>query len=120
MCGSDAIARGTTTMLSILYGLLAMAVIVAALGVINTVAIAVTERAPEIGVLRAVGLDQHGVKRLVRLESLAISLFGGVLGIVLGVFFGWAASRLLAAQTPGFELVPPWRAWPSSWHSRAW
>lgn len=105
---SDSIARGTTMMLNILYGLLAMAVIVAVLGVINTLAMSVVERAPEIGMLRAIGLDRHGVKRMVRLESLAVSLFGGVLGIGLGTFFGWAGSRLLASDMPGFELVLPW------------
>ncbi|MFE4058242.1 ABC transporter permease [Streptomyces sp. NPDC059096] len=105
---SDSIARGTTMMLNILYGLLAMAVVVAVLGVINTLAMSVVERAPEIGMLRAIGLDRQGARRMVRLESLTISLFGGVLGIVLGAFFGWAGSRLLASDMPGFELVVPW------------
>ncbi|WP_338896303.1 FtsX-like permease family protein [Streptomyces sp. TG1A-60] len=105
---SDSIARGMTMMLNVLYGLLAMAVIVAVLGVINTLAMSVVERAPEIGMLRAIGLDRHGARRMVRLESLAISLFGGVLGIGLGIFFGWAGSRLLASDMPGFELVLPW------------
>jgi putative ABC transport system permease protein len=95
-------------MLNLLYGLLAMAVIVAVLGVINTLAMSVAERAPEIGMLRAIGLDRHGAKRMVRLESLAVSLFGGLLGIGLGTFFGWAGSRLLASDMPGFELVLPW------------
>jgi putative ABC transport system permease protein len=105
---SDSIARATTMMLNLLYGLLAMAVIVAVLGVINTLAMSVAERAPEIGMLRAIGLDRHGAKRMVRLESLAVSLFGGLLGIGLGTFFGWAGSRLLASDMPGFELVLPW------------
>ncbi|MCS0603534.1 ABC transporter permease [Streptomyces sp. LP11] len=105
---SDSIARGTTTMLNLLYGLLAMAVIVAVLGVVNTLAMSVAERAPEIGMLRAVGLGTHQAKRMVRLESLAISLFGGLLGVVLGTFFGWAGSRLLASDMPGFALVVPW------------
>ncbi|MCK7621848.1 ABC transporter permease [Streptomyces sp. RS10V-4] len=105
---SDSIARSMTMMLNILYGLLAMAVLVAVLGVINTLAMSVAERAPEIGMLRAIGLDRDGAKRMVRLESLAISLFGGVLGIGLGVFLGWAGTRLLASDMPGFELVVPW------------
>ncbi|MFE2942111.1 ABC transporter permease [Streptomyces sp. NPDC059255] len=105
---SDSIARGTTMMLNILYGLLAMAVVVAVLGVINTLAMSVVERAPEIGMLRAVGLDRRGARLMVRLESLTISLFGGVLGIGLGTFFGWAGCRLLASDTPGLELVLPW------------
>jgi putative ABC transport system permease protein len=97
-----------TLMLNMLYGLLAMAVLVAVLGVINTLAMSVFERSQEIGMLRAIGLDRKGIKRMVRLESLVISLFGGVLGIGLGVFFGWAAGELLGTSLPTYELVLPW------------
>ncbi|MFR0353038.1 ABC transporter permease [Streptomyces sediminimaris] len=105
---SDDIARMFTLMLNMLYGLLAMAVIVAVLGVINTLAMSVFERSQEIGMLRAIGLDRKGIKRMVRLESLVISLFGGVLGIGLGVFFGWAAGELLGTKMATYELVLPW------------
>ncbi|WP_433450844.1 ABC transporter permease [Streptomyces sp. CA-142005] len=105
---SNSIAQIFTTMLNMLYGLLGMAVIVAVLGVINTLAMSVFERAQEIGMLRAIGLDRKAVKRMVRLESLVISLFGGVLGIGLGVFFGWAAGQLLGTKMPTYELVLPW------------
>ncbi|EST32182.1 hypothetical protein N566_20180 [Streptomycetaceae bacterium MP113-05] len=106
---SEDIAQVISILLNILYGLLAMAVIVAVLGVVNTLAMSVFERGQEIGMLRAIGLDRRGVKRMVRLESLVISLFGGVLGIGLGVFLGWAAGELIA--TSGLEtyaLVLPW------------
>ncbi|MCX5373322.1 ABC transporter permease [Streptomyces sp. NBC_00015] len=105
---SDEVAKMFTLMLNMLYGLLAMAVIVAVLGVINTLAMSVFERSQEIGMLRAIGLDRRSVKRMVRLESLVISLFGGVLGIGLGVFFGWAAGELLGTSMPTYELVVPW------------
>ncbi|QIJ63130.1 ABC transporter permease [Streptomyces sp. JB150] len=105
---SDEIAQMFTMMLNMLYGLLAMAVIVAVLGVINTLAMSVFERSQEIGMLRAIGLDRTGIKRMVRLESLVISLFGGVLGIGLGVFFGWAAGELMADSLATYELVLPW------------
>ncbi|MGW7490183.1 ABC transporter permease [Streptomyces sp. NPDC054786] len=105
---SDGIAKIFTLMLNMVYGLLAMAVIVAVLGVINTLAMSVFERAQEIGMLRAIGLDRRGIKRMVRLESLVISLFGGVLGIGLGVFFGWAAGELIGSTLPTYELVLPW------------
>ncbi|MFJ5777778.1 ABC transporter permease [Streptomyces sp. NPDC093094] len=105
---SNEIARMFTLMLNMLYGLLAMAVIVAVLGVINTLAMSVFERSQEIGMLRAIGLDRRSVKRMVRLESLVISLFGGVLGIGLGVFFGWAAGELLGTRMATYELVLPW------------
>ncbi|MDQ8707413.1 FtsX-like permease family protein [Streptomyces sp. LHD-70] len=105
---SNGIAQMFTLMLNMLYGLLAMAVIVAVLGVINTLAMSVFERSQEIGMLRAIGLDRKGIKRMVRMESLVISLFGGVLGIGLGVFFGWAAGELIGSSLATYELVLPW------------
>lgn len=106
---SEGIAQMINILLNMLYGLLAMAVIVAVLGVINTLAMSVYERGQEIGMLRAIGLDRRGIKRMVRLESLVISLFGGVLGIGLGVFFGWAAGELIAgAGLDTYSLVLPW------------
>ncbi|MBN3929077.1 ABC transporter permease [Streptomyces verrucosisporus] len=105
---SESIAQMITLMLNMLYGLLAMAVVVAVLGVVNTLAMSVFERSQEIGMLRAIGLDRRGTKRMVRLESLVISLFGGVLGVGLGVFFGWAAGELIASLIPTYELVLPW------------
>ncbi|WP_338779702.1 ABC transporter permease [Streptomyces sp. DG1A-41] len=105
---SNEIAQMFTLMLNMVYGLLAMAVIVAVLGVVNTLAMSVFERSQEIGMLRAIGLDRKGIKRMVRLESLVISLFGAVLGIGLGVFFGWAAGELLATKLATYELVLPW------------
>ncbi|OIJ87397.1 ABC transporter permease [Streptomyces colonosanans] len=105
---SNSVGQVFTMMLNMLYGLLAMAVIVAVLGVINTLAMSVFERSQEIGMLRAIGLDRRGIKRMVRLESLVISLFGGVLGIGLGVFFGWAAGELLGTKLATYQLVLPW------------
>lgn len=105
---SNEVAKMFTLILNMLYGLLAMAVIVAVLGVINTLAMSVFERSQEIGMLRAIGLDRRSVKRMVRLESLVISLFGGVLGLGLGVFFGWAAGELIGTKMATYELVLPW------------
>ncbi|MEV4946653.1 FtsX-like permease family protein [Streptomyces sp. NPDC053755] len=95
-------------MLNIMYGLLAMALIIAVLGVVNTLAMSVFERQQEIGMLRAVGLDRRRVKRMVRLEAVVISLFGAVVGIGLGAFLGWAVGETLRASLPGYALVLPW------------
>ncbi|MFB4194515.1 ABC transporter permease [Streptomyces carpaticus] len=105
---SEDIAFVFTLMLNILYGLLAMAVIVAVLGVINTLAMSVFERQQEIGMLRAIGLDRRGIKRMVRLESVVIALFGGALGVGLGVFFGWAVGEMIRRSMDTYELVLPW------------
>ncbi|WP_254395229.1 ABC transporter permease [Streptomyces sp. AC512_CC834] len=96
-------------LLNMVYGLLAMAVVVAVLGVINTLAMSVFDRGQEIGMLRAIGLDRRAVKRMVRLESLVISLNSGVLGIGLGVFLGWAAGELITGLgLDTYTLVVPW------------
>ncbi|WP_217205304.1 ABC transporter permease [Streptomyces sp. AC550_RSS872] len=96
------------TMLNIMYGLLAMALIIAVLGVVNTLAMSVFERQQEIGMLRAIGLDRRRVKRMVRLEAVVISVFGAVVGIGLGSFLGWAIGETIKAEIPGYTLVLPW------------
>lgn len=95
-------------MLNMLYGLLGMAVVIAILGVINTLAMSVFERTREIGMIRAIGLDRSGVRRMVRLESVVISLFGAVLGIGTGVFLAWAGGSLTAAGLPDYTTALPW------------
>ncbi|MGW1148823.1 FtsX-like permease family protein, partial [Streptomyces sp. NPDC002454] len=96
------------TMLYIMYGLLGMALIIAVLGVVNTLAMSVFERQQEIGLLRAVGLDRRGVKRMIRLEALVISVFGAAVGIVLGTFLGWAIGETFRNNIPDYALTLPW------------
>ncbi|WP_432066522.1 ABC transporter permease [Streptomyces sp. C10-9-1] len=96
------------TLLNIMYGLLAMALIIAVLGVVNTLAMSVFERQQEIGMLRAIGLDRRRVKRMVRLEAVVISLFGALVGIGLGSFLGWAIGESIRGDIPGYALVLPW------------
>ncbi|MFB6712446.1 MULTISPECIES: ABC transporter permease [unclassified Streptomyces] len=96
------------TALNIMYGLLAMALIIAVLGVVNTLAMSVFERQQEIGMLRAIGLDRRRVKRMIRLEAVVISLFGAVVGVGLGVFLGWAIGETLKSDIPDYALVLPW------------
>ncbi|TQK45018.1 putative ABC transport system permease protein [Streptomyces sp. SLBN-118] len=96
------------TMLNIMYGLLAMALIIAVLGVINTLAMSVFERQQEIGMLRAIGLERRKVKRMIRLEAVVISLFGAVIGIGLGSFLAWALGETLKSDIPDYALVVPW------------
>ncbi|MFE9632234.1 ABC transporter permease [Streptomyces sp. NPDC006463] len=95
------------TALNIMYGLLGMALIIAVLGVVNTLAMSVYERQQEIGMLRAVGLDRGRVKNMIRLEAVVISLFGAVLGIGVGVFLAWAGGKTIAGSIPGYSLVIP-------------
>ncbi|WP_329486156.1 ABC transporter permease [Kitasatospora sp. NBC_01246] len=96
------------TMLTMMYGLLGMTVVIAVFGVVNTLAMSVFERTREIGLLRAIGLDDRGVRRMVRLESVVISLFGAVLGIGTGIFLAWACGSLARASLPQYRIVLPW------------
>ncbi|GGY62561.1 ABC transporter permease [Streptomyces anulatus] len=104
----DSFGGFINTALNIMYGLLAMALLIAVLGVVNTLAMSVFERQQEIGMLRAIGLDRGRVKRMIRLEAVVISLFGAVIGVGLGVFLGWAIGQTLSANIPGYALVIPW------------
>ncbi|MFI1722916.1 ABC transporter permease [Streptomyces sp. NPDC020489] len=104
----DEFGGAINTLLNIMYGLLAMALIIAVLGVVNTLAMSVFERQQEIGMLRAIGLDRRRVKRMVRLEAVVISVFGAVVGVGLGSFLGWAVGETFADQIPGYTLVLPW------------
>ena len=93
--------------LYLIYALLGLAVIIAILGIINTLALSVIERTREIGLLRAVGLSRRQLKRMLRLESIVIALLGASLGVVLGVAFGVALQRSLADD--GIDvLAVPW------------
>jgi len=92
----DAQATQVNTILYIIYGLLGLAVIIAILGIVNTLALSVFERTREIGLLRAIGMDRRQLKRVIRLESVIIAVFGASLGTVIGLFFGVALQRSLA------------------------
>ncbi|MCC3773941.1 ABC transporter permease [Streptomyces sp. UNOB3_S3] len=94
--------------LYLMYGLLGMAVVIAVIGVVNTLAMSVFERTREIGMLRAIGLDRREVKRMVRLESVMIAMFGAVLGVGAGVFLAWSGGHLLRSSFPQYAMVVPW------------
>ncbi|GGU44100.1 ABC transporter [Streptomyces albospinus] len=108
----DALRKETAgqidTIVNMVYGLLGMAVIIAVVGVVNTLAMSVFERTREIGMLRAIGLARSGIKQMVRLESVVISLFGAVLGMGVGVFLAWAGGSLVGSSFPAYALVLPW------------
>lgn len=89
---SDQAGR-VNTLLYVLYGLLGFSVVIALLGVVNTMILSVVERTRELGLLRAVGMTARQLRRTVRRESVIIALLGTVAGIGLGVMLGFIAYR---------------------------
>ncbi|MFH5212237.1 ABC transporter permease [Antrihabitans spumae] len=95
------------TLLAVLYGLLALAIVIAILGIINTLALSVVERRREIGMLRAVGMARSQVRRTIYLESVLIAVFGAIVGVLLGIGLGTGFIRTLRDQGLG-EIAVPW------------
>ncbi|MEO9326333.1 ABC transporter permease [Gordonia aurantiaca] len=93
-------------MLGTLYAMLGLALLIAVLGIINTLALSVVERKREIGMLRAIGMVRGQVRRSIYLESVLISIFGAVVGVVLGTGIGVALVRTLAAWGLGAPVIP--------------
>ncbi|MFI0961757.1 ABC transporter permease [Streptomyces sp. NPDC021080] len=94
-------------LLYLVYALLGLAIVIAVLGVVNTLALSVVERTREIGLLRAIGLGRRQLRRMIRLESVVIAVFGAVLGLALGIVWGVCVQQVLALQ--GMKaLAVPW------------
>jgi putative ABC transport system permease protein len=93
-------------MLMLFSGLLGLAVIIAVIGIANTLALSVVERTREIGLLRAVGLSRRQVRRMVRWEAIITALFGALLGIGVGIGLGWAVVTALASEGLGAVTIP--------------
>jgi putative ABC transport system permease protein len=89
-------AEAFDLLLGVVYALLALAVIIALLGIANTLSLAVHERRRELGLLRAVGQTRRQVRSTMRLESVIVSVFGTTLGLVLGAFLGWSLFSTVA------------------------
>ncbi|KPM55876.1 hypothetical protein ACG83_11595 [Frankia sp. R43] len=85
-------------LLGFVYVLLALAVVIALFGIVNTLALSVIERTREIGMLRAIGMTRPQMRLMVIVESVIIAIFGAVLGVVVGSFFGWALTGALESQ----------------------
>ena len=91
---------------NLIYGLLALAILIAILGIANTLGLSIYERTREIGLLRAVGMTRTQLRDMVRWESVIIALLGAVLGFVIGVFFGWAVIEALRGNGISVFAVP--------------
>ncbi len=89
--------------IGVIYVLLVFAVVIAALGIVNTLALSVIERTREIGLLRAVGVSRRQLRLMIRLESVVIAVLGAVLGVLLGIVFG--VTLMYALRDEGLERI---------------
>jgi putative ABC transport system permease protein len=95
---------GVGTLVNLIYALLSLSVIVALVGIVNTLALSVHERTRELGMLRAVGMSRWQVRQMIGSESVITAVLGALLGVVLGVVFAGLISVPLADEGFVFEL----------------
>lgn len=98
-----AVAGEIDQFLTFVYGLLGLAILIALMGIANTLSLSIHERTRELGLLRAVGQSRRQLRSSVRWESVIVAVFGTIGGVGIGTFLGWSLVRALSAQE-GFGL----------------
>jgi putative ABC transport system permease protein len=106
---ADRVAGFVDQALAAVNVLVALAVIIALIGIANTLALSVFERTRELGLLRAVGMSRRQLRRMIRLEAALVALFGAALGVGAGIAFGWAAVEALPSGITGALSIPAGR-----------
>lgn len=101
-------AKDIDLFLQLVLALLVLSVLVAALGIVNTLALAVVQRTREIGLLRAVGMQRSQLRRMIRYEAVVISVYGAVLGVGTGLVFGVVLQRAMAGEAGMDALAVPY------------
>jgi putative ABC transport system permease protein len=92
----DNVAGQIDRLLGLVTALLGMALLIAVLGIMNTLALSIHERTREIGLLRAVGMTRLQIRRMIRWEAVTVAMLGALVGLVFGTGLGWAATRVMA------------------------
>ena len=104
-------ARQIDQVVNLFYALLALAVVIALFGIVNTLGLSIFERIRELGLLRAIGATRRQIRSMIRWEAVIIAVLGAVLGLAVGLFFGWTIVRALRSvgitefAVPGGQLV---------------
>jgi putative ABC transport system permease protein len=94
----DEQARQIDQIINLFYSLLGLAILIALFGIVNTLGLSIFERIRELGLLRAVGATRAQLRSMIRWEAVIIAVLGAVLGLAVGVFFGWTIVRALSSQ----------------------
>jgi putative ABC transport system permease protein len=99
-------ANSVNQLLGLIYALLALAVLIALIGIVNTLMLSVFERTREIGLLRAVGMKRRQVRTMIRSEAVILAIFGAIIGIIIGTAMGVALVSSLSQQGITDTVVP--------------
>ena len=102
----DAQAAQIDPLVNLMYALLGLAVIIALINIANSMALSIHERTRELGLLRAVGMTRHQTRAAIAWESVLIGLLGTGLGVLIGIFFGWAISVTVRDAGLGTFTLP--------------
>ncbi|HMO11637.1 MAG TPA: FtsX-like permease family protein, partial [Actinotalea sp.] len=97
------------TLLAVVVGLLGVAVVIAVVGVANTLSLSVIERRRESATLRAIGMTRTQLRGSLAIEGLLVALVGTVVGALLGVGYGFVGAHVLLAEVSDVRLAVPWR-----------
>ncbi|WP_246855190.1 ABC transporter permease [Cellulomonas sp. Y8] len=100
--------RAIDTLLAVVVGLLAVAVVIALIGVTNTLSLSVIERRRESATLRALGLTRRQLRASMAVEGALIAGVGAVVGVALGLAYGWLGSAAVLAGIADLQLRVPW------------
>ena len=100
-------ASYVTTVLGLVYVMLALAIVIALMGVANTLSLSIHERTRELGLLRALGQTRTQARGMIRWESVIIAVFGTLGGVILGTFLGWAVVRSSSGASLAVFAAPP-------------
>lgn len=101
---ADTIRGQVNQLLYMIYGLLALAIVIAVFGIVNTLGLSVLERTREVGLLRSIGMTRAQLRRTITLESVTIALLGAVLGMVVGLTIGVLLQRVLSADLTSLAI----------------
>ncbi|MFO7279200.1 MAG: FtsX-like permease family protein [Thermoanaerobacterales bacterium] len=95
---AEAVGGQVDQLLTVVYAMLALAILIALMGIANTLSLSIHERTRELGLLRAVGQTRRQLRAMVRGEAVTVALFGTLCGLGLGLFLGWAMVEALADE----------------------
>lgn len=102
----DEQSGGINVLLNLLYGLLGISILIAVVGIVNTMSLSILERTREIGLLRAVGMSRRQIRSSIRYEASIVAIMGTALGLAVGTFFAWLGVQAIGDSLPVFAV--PW------------